>query len=135
MKPERIGYFFIILLFVIGIIGTIARYSGEGDGGAARLGVLGGGVERTCTGTLTMSAESTGGKCRQTANVVMENCQGKRWYVFEGSECEGTLVCDGDIDEAVSRWSCNWEVTSGNRGYTLCEGINAKDFKSVTCST
>jgi len=134
MERERIGYFLIILFFIIGVSGTIVRFTALNEGGVGQLGVTGGTKRTPCTGELTVTATSQeGGKCGFQADVNMKNCEGKRWYVFNGNSCGGILVCNGNINEPESNWRCSWQVDSGTHAFTLCADTDAKDSKTVSC--
>jgi len=134
MEPERIGYFIIILFFIIGVSGTIVRYSSWNEGGTGQLGITGGTRQTTCTGELKVATTpQEGGKCGLQADVNMKNCEGKEWYVFNGNRCSGILVCNGNINEPESKWRCSWEADTGTHTFTLCADVDAKDSKTVVC--
>jgi len=133
MAYERIGILLIILFAAISVIATIARTL-PGTGGEARLGVWGGTYRAACTGTLKVTASSIGdGKCGLQANVNMKNCENERWYVFNGNQCSGILVCNGNINQPESIWKCSWEAMSGTYTFTLCADTDMKDSKTVSC--
>ncbi len=134
MASEKIGILLIVLFAVIAITATIARNLTSSDEGA-RLGVYGGTYKRTtCTGILNVAANTIEGeKCALQADVNMKNCEGKRWYVFNGNECGGVLVCNGNTNQPESIWRCSWEATSGTHTFTLCADVDKKDSKTVYC--
>jgi len=133
MAHERLGIFLIFLFAAISFVAILARMIMPGDG-VGRLGFIGGGIQTSCTGELTVKTSSQeGGKCGLQADVNMKNCEGKRWYVFNGNSCSGILVCNGNINEPESKWRCSWEADSGTHTFTLCADVDAKDSKTVSC--
>jgi len=133
MAHERIGILLIVLFAAISVTAIIARTL-TGVGNEARLGIWSGTYRDTCTGTLTVIANSIGdGKCTLQANVNMKNCENKRWYVFNGNQCGGVLVCNGNINQPESIWKCSWEAMSGTYTFTLCTDTDTRDSKTISC--
>lgn len=132
MDRERLGILLILLFSAISIIGILVNNI-SGGGEVGRLGI-GGGRQTLCTGELTVTAaQQEGGKCSLQADVNMGNCEGKRWYVFNGNTCGGTLVCNGNINEPESKWRCNWQTDSGTYTFTLCADTDIKASKTISC--
>ena len=89
-----------------------------------------------CEGTLKVSfSEIDEEKCWFQTEVDMRNCQGKKWYVFEGDSCSGTYICTGSVNEPTSKWRCSWEVEKGTYTFTLCADFIPKDSETVSCIT
>lgn len=109
----------------------------KSENGVTPLGILGGNKPVIpCGGELSTSAENLGnGKCHLEAKSVLRNCEGKKWYVIEGNSCDGgTLVCQGNINEPESRWTCSWDDSNmGSHTFTLCADLDALITTSAFC--
>jgi len=122
----------IIILFLASVIEYIPSNNGE----PGRLSIVWQKNVETlpCTGELTLTSQNTGdGKCMFKVESVLKNCEKERWYVFKGNECDGTLICDGDVLVKQPKWACTWPDDPGTYTLTLCTGTDIKDSKSVTC--
>jgi len=127
----------LIVLFVV-FLSSIVKYIPPSGGEAGRLGFVWGEAPRPsspCTGELTVSSSGVdGGKCHLEASVVMRNCEGEGWYVFNGGSCSNEiLVCNGNVGESESRWKCSWDADQGSYTFTLCVDTDAKASTSLTC--
>ncbi|MDI6826300.1 MAG: hypothetical protein QMD36_03880 [Candidatus Aenigmarchaeota archaeon] len=122
----------LVILFLVSLIEIIPARRGE----PARLSI---GLRRAqptlpCSGDLTVTSQLTEtGNCKFQADVVMRNCEGKRFYVFEGSSCSGIYICTKEIEEPESRWRCVWEYPRASYTFTLCADDAAKDSTIVSC--
>jgi hypothetical protein len=133
MAHERIGIFLIVLFAAISATAILVRTL-TGGKGEARLGIWGGISRRTpCTGELKVTSSPLDGRCGIEAALTMYNCEGKKWYVFEGNSCSGTYMCKGNINEAKSIWKCSWEADKGSYTFTLCADFDAKATSTVVC--
>jgi len=123
----------IIILFLASIIEYIPSNNGE----PGRLSIVWQKNIKTtipCTGELTVSSQNIdNGRCQFQADLTMKNCEGKKYYVFEGDSCSGTYICSREIGEPKSPWKCTWEVNNGPYTFTLCADSDVKARTSVTC--
>lgn len=124
----------IIVLFIIGIMLISLSFRGE-EGSVEPLGIFGGETKiGPCTGELSVTSKDLGDKCHLEASLVMRNCEGKRWYVFNGNSCEGgILVCQGNSNEPESIWKCAWDSNKGSYTFTLCADTEFKTSANVVC--
>lgn len=126
-----------LLIIIILFLASIIEYIPPKDGEQGRLSII---LQKNieinlpCTGELTLTSQNIGnGKCTLQADSVLKNCKKTRWVVYEGNECSGTYICDGNADQPVSIWRCTWDANSGIYTFTLCAGEVAKATKSITC--
>lgn len=134
MAHERLGIFLIVLFIAIFAVGILANMITPDGTEAGRLGIIGEVGQTSCTGELAVTAiPQEGGKCGLQADLNMKNCEGTRWYVFNGNRCGGILVCNGNVNEPESKWRCSWEADTGTHTFTLCADVDAKDSKTVSC--
>jgi hypothetical protein len=133
MAHERLGILLIVLFAAISVTAIIARTLTGGD--ESRLGVLDGTYRRApCTGELQVTSNPLAdGRCGLQAALTMNNCEGKKWYVFEGNSCSGTYMCKGNINEPKSIWKCSWEANRGTYTFTLCADSDDKATGTVVC--
>jgi len=131
MAHERLGILLIVLFVAISVTAIIARTLTGGEAG--RLGIMDEIGQTPCTGELTVTSRSVDGKCSFQADLTMYDCQGKKWYVFEGNSCSGTYICNGNVNEPTSKWRCSWEVDKGTYTFTLCADFDAKARSTVSC--
>jgi len=132
MEREKIGILLIVLFAAISVTAIIARTLTGGEGQAR----LGWGVfsRQACTGELTLTSRPLGdGRCELQAALTMYNCEGKKWYVFEGNSCSGTYMCTGNVNEPTSIWRCSWEANPGSYTFTLCADFDAKVTRTIVC--
>ena len=125
----------IIVLFIL-TISSMIEYIPARQGKPARLSFVFGKSKPTlpCTGKLIVNAKNLGnGKCSFQADVTMNNCEGRNWYVFQGNECRGILVCNHTIGEPVSIWKCEWQAKEGAYTFALCADDVLKATSSVAC--
>ena len=133
MTHERLGILLIVLFAAISVSAIAARTL-TGGGDQARLGIMGGTIRGTsCTGELEVTSTPVDEKCGLTADLTMYNCEGAKWYVFEGSSCSGTYMCRGNVNEPTSIWKCSWEADKGTYTFTLCADADVKATSSVAC--
>ena len=130
MAHKKLGIFLIVLFAVISAVAIVVRMTPSGEG-VGRLGVIGG--QTPCTGELTVTSRPVDGKCGLQADLTMQGCQGKKWYVFEGGSCSGTYMCTGNVNEPTSKWRCSWEADKGSHTFTLCADLDAKARSTVSC--
>lgn len=124
-----------LVIIVVIALASMIEYIPPKEGKPARLSIVWKKTEPSlpCAGKLSLISRSLDEKCELQADVTMSNCEGKRWYVFEGDVCSGTLVCDGDIRVSVDRRRCIWEVDRGTHAFTLCADVDAKATRTVIC--
>ena len=126
----------IIILFIVGIV-LLSTSMMKNENGVTPLGIFGGNKPiAPCSGELSTSTGNLGnGKCHLEAKSVLKNCEGKKWYVIEGNSCNGgILVCQGNINEPNSIWTCSWDDSNfGSRTFTLCADTDALITTSAYC--
>jgi hypothetical protein len=126
-----------LVIIVILFLASVIEYIPSNNGEPGRLSIL---WQRNvepnlpCTGELTLTSQNIdNGKCTLKADSVLRKCKKTRWVVYEGNECSGTYICDGNADQPESNWRCTWDVNSGTYTFTLCAGGVAQVTRSITC--
>ena len=128
-----IALIIVIILFLASIIEYVPSINGE-QGGLSIIWQRNRASNLPCTGELNLITQSSSdGKCTLQADSVLRNCKKTRWVVYEGNECSGTYICDGNADEPESNWRCAWDINSGTYAFTLCAESIVQDTKSITC--
>ena len=126
----------IVILFIVGIV-LLSTTMMKNESGVKPLGLLGGNKPVIpCSGELKASAENLfNGKCHLQTVSVLRNCEGKIWSVIECNSCNGgILVCQGNVNEPESRWTCSWDdANMGTRTFTLCANTDVLITTSATC--
>ncbi len=125
----------IIILFIVGIV-LLSTTMMKNEGEVKPLGILSWNKPNIpCSGSLSVLTKNAGdGKCHLEAKPMLNGCEGKNWYVFEGNSCGNILVCQGNVNEPESIWTCSWEDSSlGTRTFTLCADSDALVTSSASC--
>ena len=126
-----------LVLFLVGFFGAIIAVAiliGMMPSGTevGWLGIIGG-RQDSCYGELKVTSGPVDGRCGLQADLTMHDCQGKKWYVFEGNSCSGNHICTGSINEPNSKWKCTWETNKGTYTFTLCADLDAKSRSTISC--
>jgi hypothetical protein len=123
----------VIILFLASIIEYIPPNNGE----QGRLSIVWQkNIEPNlpCYGELTLTSQNLGdGRCTLHADSVLTDCNKGEWVVYEGNKCSGVYICNGVLDQPISKWRCSWEVNPGIYTFTLCADGVAKATRSITC--
>ncbi len=126
-----------LIIIIVLFLASIIEYIPPKDGEQGRLSIAwqrNPEVNLPCTGELTLTSQNLGdGRCTLEAKSVLTNCKKTRWVVYEGNECSGIYICDGNVDQPESNWRCDWEVNPGMYTFTLCADKVAKTTRSITC--